>query len=630
MLALCFTIYADDPISIETIGQIQLETNTDELTTNEITTLTTSLDSLNDTLSNKEIGLVASRWLPDGRLLYRLRYNDNEVYAIASAFKAFVAYYVLYNTPPDEWQTHPDSDLYNMVVYSDNSRTARLLLDMMEQRGLSNAIIAFNDFMLEHFGLSPQSGLYAWDYGDLDSLNMIDERYRPRSGAPDGMVEAHGALFGVNNRYTAGDAALALERIAHLPLDPSATEREQAAADLTLHLMAEKSVLHPTFFDRTAHDLGTSRKYGFIGADILGAVALSELIVVPLVDGGHLQISILAFDERGSSLPVELGRIFTTLMRFDHPRTVGLLSPPNFSMIPTADPQPEQINYGFVIPHQLQIFSEPDSAAELIPHNFRADIPYPMTYIHSGALLPFDFIDSDWGKIRWNTRAEPFNGLGAFIQISDLHIVDHGYFAPIAPLTPSDPPPTKFMIADMRDSTLALLEDDVVILKTPILANNRLTGNGGYRIGQRTMSQSRSHFPFVPFIAAFTNDGQALQSASWEWWDLTIRAGYQTQRYTDGNIHVPDWIIDVPNFGAIRADVFVWRWLGGLDDPANTLQQGNVSQADIVRLYGIRYGLEDLSGWSPPGRLRLEGVRWRDLMPIIESAPLTTPASYRG
>jgi len=609
-----------------TLERGTVEVNTDLLSEAQIEDLGAVLDAMDSTMNDKEIGLVASRWSNTGEMLYRIRYNDEEVYPIASTFKALAAYYYFMNTPEDEWDYELGTNIYSMVIYSNNSKTGNLLYHVAQGiPGDRNPIEKFNDFTHKTFDLSENSGIYAWSKGALEGSIASDKRYAPYPESPNGFVELHGQRYITVNRFTAADLAKATEMIANLPFDPDADPKMLKAAMATRSLMTIKEPLYPTHFDSIAHILNSWRKYGYLDVSELGTVSLSETVVIPTVDGGHIVLAMLSAGERGASFPLEMERTWHLLADFDHAMTGPDLSDADFSDVSEGTPQVDRFNYGYVIPAQMPLYSAPDADAEPIENPFRLDMTYPVAVIPQGALVRYEMMeDGEWGKLIFNKDDETFEQ-DVYINLDSVYTVSDEAFTPIQ-VTDSETPPDKFILIDKPSSTLALFENDQLIFKTPVLLNVRRTGEGQRYVMARSIDETRYEFPFVSLVSTYGESGQAFYSAPWEWWTETVVQDFARMRYTDGNIRLPNWVVDIPQYGEARVDLFMFRWMGGFTNPATDMSER--AAQPIVRVYAVREKMNELYALGLPIEVRNLRKGWDDIIETFTAAPLTVPDSY--
>lgn len=619
---------ASGTLVVRNIENGGLEASTAFLDDEGIDALGGVLDRIAIALQPKEIGLYASRFDANGNLMYRVRYNDNEPHAIASTFKAFAAFYYFMNTPEDEWEYQFAENVYSMVVYSNNTKTGNLLAEVATRiPGPGNPIEKFNDFLHNYLGVSRTSGIFSWDHGTMEGFLYTDETYAPLPYNENGYVQSYDRRIPIGNRFTAADAARATEFIARAIVAPDTEPLVRKAAENTRLLMTINDPLYPTTFDKIAWNLGTWRKYGYLGPNEIGTAALTETIVVPLYDGGFMTIAALSTGERGRSYPNELTYIFGELINFDHERLLQILPDKTFPGIPTQEPVPDAYNYGFVKPYQIRLYSAPAEGAETIPNVFRQDFALPTARIYAGTLVRFTPVDDTWGRLAWHNNEPPYNGVDAYVRLDDLHIVDYSLFEPIT-LTETDSgdPVEKYVVLDKPNSTFTLFEDGTPVLKSPALMNIRWTPDGSTYVATRFATLDRYEFPFAGLVSMFGPLGESFVSSPFEWWEETVREGFETQRYTIGSVHVPTWEVDIPGYGTERVDVFLFRWLGGLSNPGDDSLIR--ARDEIIRVYSFRYEPDDLRDYAVPFRAASRGVTWDTILAGMADAPLTVPDYY--
>lgn len=113
---------------------------------------------------------------------FSIGYNQDKYYPVASTFKEYAALYYYLCVPEEEW-TDPteDSDIYKMVVMSNNKSTGNILGKTAEYiDGENNPIIKFNDFLAAISG-DDRVGLYRWFQGKTNNEDYIDESCAPGS-----------------------------------------------------------------------------------------------------------------------------------------------------------------------------------------------------------------------------------------------------------------------------------------------------------------------------------------------------------------------------------------------------------------------------------------------------------------
>lgn len=136
-------------------------------------------------------------------LEFTIEIRPFEFFPVASCFKAFVAYYYFFSTPESEWEAGEGTNVYRMIVFSDNVATGAVLADTADRVLTSgNPIEKFNDFLFERVGI--YSGLHTWDWTGSRTIGFRDPRYEP-SGVR--LVTYNDEVYSVDNVFTA--AALA-------------------------------------------------------------------------------------------------------------------------------------------------------------------------------------------------------------------------------------------------------------------------------------------------------------------------------------------------------------------------------------------------------------------------------------
>lgn len=134
---------------------------------------------------------------------FRIQINADDLYPVASCFKAFLAFYYYYNTPPESRQDTEGTALYSAAVFSNNVTTGTVLMDVASRaRGDKNALEKFNDF-LAFIGV--QNGLRTWDWPTAPTIGLFDERFAPSTSR---FVRGNdGQTYNVDNAFTAADMA---------------------------------------------------------------------------------------------------------------------------------------------------------------------------------------------------------------------------------------------------------------------------------------------------------------------------------------------------------------------------------------------------------------------------------------
>jgi len=162
-----------------------------------------------------------------------LNINEDAEVPIASAWKGPGVIYFFENVDPAVWNSVPVRywhvtnvadvpaqyrddllknriilwDVYTMAVFSGNHEAGDVLAYVFRQlprdkAAGSNPIMAFNDWSQRSVGISTASGMYNWDYGDLENNAIYDPRFARRQ-----LVINGNALF-YANMFSAHDLTL--------------------------------------------------------------------------------------------------------------------------------------------------------------------------------------------------------------------------------------------------------------------------------------------------------------------------------------------------------------------------------------------------------------------------------------
>lgn len=227
--------------------------------------------------------------------LFRIQIKADQLMPVASCFKAFIVPYYFLNMPSDEWDYGETSLLYSMAVQSNNGATG-VVLDHIARhvRGNGNAIVKFNDFLLQ-IGL--QNGLHTWNWEGSPTVGMTDPRYAP-SQVTGRVVRVRGQVFTVDNVMTAADLARGHDFITRGEYFTS-SETVRHALHLTKELLAIPSAT-------TGYRSPIERVFpaGYTGKD--GILPASDILTGRVVnDAGTLQVGhrtyIVAFMSAGES-----------------------------------------------------------------------------------------------------------------------------------------------------------------------------------------------------------------------------------------------------------------------------------------------------------------------------------------
>ncbi len=249
---------------------------------------TTGLEAaIRDAVGSQLIGVDLRRLDANQQVVFAITINQEPLYPVASCFKAFLVYFYFWNTPPEQWQTGPESDAYRVAVFSDNVRTGFLLRDAaaaVEVYG--NALEKFNDCLLYNIGMT--HGIHTWDWAGNPLIGFTDPRFEP---SEERVVNVRGVAHRIDNVTTPTDLAngytflaqAAAGTLAPRPLDPFFDmERAQRSAQAALDLLAIPAANYDSPLERA----GTT---GYIGKD--GILRQSDISTGNVVgDAGLVQV----------------------------------------------------------------------------------------------------------------------------------------------------------------------------------------------------------------------------------------------------------------------------------------------------------------------------------------------------
>jgi hypothetical protein len=163
------------------------------------------INGVRSAVGNREIGLDLRQVDPDsGEAYFRLEINADKLYPVASCFKTWLALYYLWHTPRNEWRFDADSDIYSVVVYSNNLRTGSIIYRVGERiEVFGNPMEKFNDFLL--FTVGMENGLFRWSWEGNPIEEFRDVRFFP--SLQDRYSEVRGIRYELDNLFTAKDLA---------------------------------------------------------------------------------------------------------------------------------------------------------------------------------------------------------------------------------------------------------------------------------------------------------------------------------------------------------------------------------------------------------------------------------------
>lgn len=244
--------------------------------------------------------------------------NEDAEVPIASAWKGPGLIYFFENVSPTVWNSIPvrywhvtniaevpdqyrDAliknrdilwNVYTMAVFSGNHEAGDVLAYVFRQLPKdktvgSNPVIAFNDWSQRSVGISAASGMYNWDYGDLENNAIFDPRFAQRQ-----LTINDTSLF-YANMFSAHDLALFY---LHLATVGKAQGYYQTAVDL---LSIRNPIVSKIEGQTPGIDVQTATKDGYFdpGSPLSRGHAVDNdagLLIFP--DGRTYVVAFTAFD----------------------------------------------------------------------------------------------------------------------------------------------------------------------------------------------------------------------------------------------------------------------------------------------------------------------------------------------
>jgi len=224
---------------------------------------------------------------------FRIQINADQLYPVASCFKAFVVLYYFLNMPPEEWDATEYTPLYRMAVYSDNAATG-VVLDNLSRRvsGPENAIEKFNNFLLTTVGI--ENGLHTWKWEGSPTVGLSDPRFAPSFQR---VVRVRGIDYQIDNVFTPADLARGYDFITRGEFFTQSSEFREA-------VRATKALLSISAGDVYRSPIERVYPAGYMGKD--GVLPASDVAVGRVIDdAGALKAGentyLIAFMSAGDS-----------------------------------------------------------------------------------------------------------------------------------------------------------------------------------------------------------------------------------------------------------------------------------------------------------------------------------------
>ncbi len=158
---------------------------------------------LEGTFAGHDMALDFRRINAQNNQEFRIQIQADKLYPVASCFKAWVTLYYYLNTPKDQWKDTQGTPLYSTVVFSNNTETGTVLVDVAQRVASGgNPIQKFNNFLIRTMGMN--NGMHTWDWPGSPTVGFSDERFAPSINRS---MLYKGDFYLVDNLFTVTDLA---------------------------------------------------------------------------------------------------------------------------------------------------------------------------------------------------------------------------------------------------------------------------------------------------------------------------------------------------------------------------------------------------------------------------------------
>lgn len=584
---------------------------------------------LREVFEGREMGLYFSHLNENHQEDFVVLFNEDRLYPVASAFKAAVVLFYLFNTPRDEWQYELGSDLYSTAVYSNNRKTGYVIAEVAKRLGKDNPIVAFNDFVTDPSLLGLQFGLYQWTFAEyyMPTNGFMDERF-----APGKFPSFDVAFTGVN--YSSPNDLAKLFRFMALAEEDPRWETDELFRDV---ILASRDLLSITIdeytspLERVITYTDHYSKDGTLRPVDIGTFVQNDAGVWLMHDGGAYLISFMSATEGNPTVEAALAQIAESMRLYQ-----GFLHPNDFRVLtePSVPLKPDSLNYGFVRKTGIKIYTEPREGAPEVDNHIRATSIFGTTYLMYKALVRIRAVDDVWAEVIADDKWDEAFEWPIFVKLEDLQIIDWHVAEAIGYITGQPENTGKWGILDIYNRELIFFEGVTPILRTPVILNTQATPRGVAIMNRAYMTRDMPNYPGVPY-STFLHGSQyldeggfAVHGAPWQLWEATVRQSTVLRRRTHGCINLPDWEIPISFYGkSMRTDEFIFRWAGGFPNPANDLVYLN-SSFDAVRVIALNNMYREIYEVNVLPTVRENGMGWKDIMHILEDKTVDAPDYY--
>jgi hypothetical protein len=243
--------------------------------------------------------------------------NENVQVPSASAWKGPGVIYFFENTPRELWANVPVRfwnlrnplrvpneyrdkwlanyetlrHVYVMAVFSGNHEAANVISYVFQhmpptKKTNNNAITSFNNWTRIVVGMSHESGLYSWNYGDLETQKPLDLRYANRR------LDTGSESLAYSQTFSARDLALAFYHLA-------TKGKERGYYDVAMTLLSIRTDIISKIEGQVPPEIHTASKDGYFGPESplsLGHDVNNDAGILIFPDGRTYIVAVTAFD----------------------------------------------------------------------------------------------------------------------------------------------------------------------------------------------------------------------------------------------------------------------------------------------------------------------------------------------
>lgn len=535
----------------------------------------------------------------------------------------------------EAWRTHQGvlSDLYWMIVISDNPATGRALGYVAQQADRTDPLVMFNDWSHDRVGISQLSAVDFWRFGIPGHMSQQDARYMSR--------DANVAFVTVKyaNIMTPRDLGLYYVWM----LEALSPTQQTVCLDLLSVINNERR----GNVERLAYNNGGTSfsKNGTLGLeDSPAGIVITDAGIVQDGDNKVYLVVVLSVDGDRDAIPnifgfaddVIKGRYQDKIddiqlayaveenhnAYFEHRLQTYYPNQP--------DPSTDKLNYAFVRYEGVKAYYQPSLDAE-IRNPVISTSRFGVHLLMQGAAIRFVPLDDEWVQhVPDNPQDNVQSRLAGslYLRREDLWMISPEYVQPIPYLVnPETRPVDKFIIINLGERELVMMEGGTLAFKTPIATNPTYTPVGTYPIIHKWFARSMQAWaPGVPFTSFFHVEGYAIHAAPWQRWEATVTQDNIKDRTSAGCINCPDWITTVGDYTR-PVDELIFRWQGGLTQSDELIIERPGDHASLRVIVVDRW--DDIYNYSLPAAVYQTGARWDDIYEQVTTTPVFAPDSYR-